>query len=62
VPEVDGQRAARRSDIRRRRAERRSFDLLHRRLLAKRLDANGTLDAAAVATIATSLADRFPPA
>ena len=33
-----------------------------RRLLAKRLNAAGPLDAAAVAALAAALADRFPPA
>jgi Nuclease-related domain len=42
--------------------EIKGFPLLHRRLLAKRLNADGPLDTAAVSTIAAALADRFPPA
>jgi hypothetical protein len=42
--------------------EIRGFPLLHRRLLAKRLNASGPLSAEAVAALATGLADRFPPA
>jgi Nuclease-related domain len=40
----------------------KGFELLHRRALAKRVNADGPLDAAAVAAIAAALADRFPPA
>jgi hypothetical protein len=42
--------------------EIRGFPLVHRRLLAKRLNATGPLTAGAIAALATALADRFPPA
>jgi Nuclease-related domain len=40
----------------------KGFELLHRRLLAKRLNATGPLDGASVARIAAALADRFASA
>jgi Nuclease-related domain len=42
--------------------EIKGFPLLHRRLLAKRLNADGPLDSAAVSALVAALADRFPPA
>jgi hypothetical protein len=40
----------------------RLVPLLHRRLLAKRLNARGPLATDAIVALATALADRFPPA
>jgi hypothetical protein len=40
----------------------RGFPLLHRRLLAKRLNASGPLAGETVHALAAALADRFPPA
>jgi nuclease-like protein len=42
--------------------EIRGFPLLHRRLLAKRLNARGALSGEAVSALAEALADRFPSA